>query len=87
MLPEYLELFSNTGPVKVSVRFSSAGDKHRSIAESSMHWHELERIIDPESGRPYSSMYFDSHTCPVKKYEIDPAANSLTIVVAKTDLP
>jgi hypothetical protein len=87
MQPEYLELFQNSGPVKVSVRFSAAVDKHRSIADAAMQWHDLERLIDQSTGMFYNVIRFDSYECSVKKYEIDPLANSLTIVVAKTDLP
>lgn len=87
MLPEYLELFPNGGPVKVTVRFSAASDKHRSITETAMQWHDLERLLDPSTGLFYSVLRLDSYECSVKKYEIDPLANSLTIVVAKTDLP
>ena len=62
MSTEDLGLFSNNGSVKVSVHFSSAKDKHRSIADQSMRWHELDRLIDPSK-------------------------NTLTIVIAETDLP
>lgn len=84
---EYLGLFSNTISVKVSVRFSSVKDKHRSIADQSMQWHELDRLIDPETGAFYCKLLLDSHECPVKKYEIDPSKNTLTIIIAETDLP
>lgn len=86
MHPEYLGLFSNTGPVNVSVRFSAKTDKQRSVAEQSMHWHELDRLIDPETGRFHEKLLIDSYECPVKRYEIDPAQNSLTIVIADTHL-
>jgi hypothetical protein len=85
--PEYLQLFSNDGPVKVTVRFSAESDKHRSMPEMSMRWSELERLIDPETETYFTFIYCDTHLCPIKRYEIDPAKNSLTIVVAKTDLP
>lgn len=84
---EYLGLFSNAGSVMVSVRFSSAKDKHRSIADQSMHWHEIDRLIEPKTGTFYGKLLLDSHECPVKKYEIDPSANTLTIVIAETNLP
>lgn len=87
MTIEYLGLFSNAGPVKVSVRFSSAKDKHRSIADQSMHLHEMDRLVDPETGAFFCKLLLDSHECPVKKYEIDPSENTLTIVIAETDLP
>jgi hypothetical protein len=83
--PEYLQLFSNDGPVKVTVRFSAERDKHRAASIMAMHWKEFERLIDPETGALYMSMYFDTHLYPIKRYEIDPASNSLTIVVAKID--
>lgn len=85
--PEYLQLFSNEGLVKVSVQFSDKCDKHRSMTEMSMHWHELDRLIDPETGSPYNYIYFNTYKCQIKRYEIDPVKNSLTIVIAKTDLP
>lgn len=87
MRPEYLGLFSNIGPVNVSVRFSSASDKHRSIAEQSMHWSEFKRLINPETSELYTNMTLDAYTCRVKRYEIEPALNRLTIVIAETDLP
>lgn len=87
MQPEYLECFSNTGPIKVSVRFSSASDKHRTLPKTAIHWSELELLIDCETGMFYSELRFDSHICPIKKYEIVPGLNTLTIVVGKIDLP
>jgi hypothetical protein len=85
--PEYLQMFSNEGPVKVMVRFSAEKEKHRAASIMDMHWKEFDRLIDPETGALYTSMYLDTHLCPIKRYEIDPASNSLTIVIAKTDLP
>ena len=85
--PEYLQLFSNEGPVTVRVRFSGKNDSHRSMAKMNMHWEELHRIIDQETGMPYLSMFFDTHRCPIKRYEIDPVKNVMTIVVGSTELP
>jgi hypothetical protein len=85
--PEYLQLFSNDGPVTVRVRFSSKEDGHRSITKMNMRWDELNRIIDPETSTPYRFMYFDAYRCPISRYEIDPGKNVLTIVVGNTGLP
>jgi len=87
MIPEYLCLFSNSGPVKVTVRFSAKRDKHRSMRAHAMHWRELDQLINPETGGLYCCIFLDEHECLIKKYEIDPGANSLTIVIAETDLP
>jgi hypothetical protein len=87
MIPEYLSLFSNSGPVKVAVRFSSKRDKHRSIRAHFMYWHELDQLINPATGEFHRYIRMDEHECLVKKYEIDPRANSLTIVIEETDLP
>ena len=87
MLPEYLECFSNSGPVKVTVHFCAQSDKHRSMPDQSMHWSELDRLIDHATGMFFTELRFDTHQCPVKKYEIAPEKNTLTIVVAQTGLP
>lgn len=84
--PEYLQLFSNDGPVVVWVRFSSK-DSQRSIAKMSMQWGELDRIIDPLTGEPFKFMFFDAYRCPISRYEIDPKKNMLTIIVGSTELP
>ena len=58
--PEYLQFFSNEGSVTVQVRFSSKNDSHRSITKMNMHWGELDRLIDSETGSPYQYMYLDT---------------------------
>lgn len=85
--PEYLQLFSNEGPVAVQVKFSGKSDSHRSIAKMNMHWVEFDRLIDSETGNPYKTMNFDSYSCPVVRFEIDPVKNVLTIIVGTTGLP
>ena len=87
MIPEYLSLFSNSGPVKVTVRFSAERDKNRSMPAHSMHWHELDRLINPATGEFQRFICTDEHECRVRKNEIDPEKNSLTVVIGKTDLP
>jgi len=85
--PEYLQLFSNAGPVTVRVKFSDKSDSHSTIPQMKMNWQELERLIDPETGSPYLYMFFDAHRCLIKRYEINPGKSLLTIVVGTTDLP
>lgn len=85
--PEYLQLFSNDGPVTVSVRFSSKEDSHRSITKMNMRWEELGRIIDPETSAPYRYMYLDAYRCLISRYEIDLEKSVLIIVVGNVGLP
>ncbi|MBT0652346.1 hypothetical protein [Geomobilimonas luticola] len=85
--PEYNQIFSDNGPVTVCVKFSDKSDSHRSMPPKTMHWHEINRLIDPADDSFFRSMYFDAYRCPVIRYEIDPEKNLLTIIVGKTDLP
>ncbi len=85
--PEYLQLFSNEGPATVRVKFSDKSDQHREMAQLKMQWQELDQLSDPETGAPYLYMFFDTYRCPIKRYEIIPEKNLLTIVVGTTEFP
>jgi hypothetical protein len=74
--PEYLQMFSDEGPVRVKVKFQ---DKNCSIAERKMHWQELDRLMDQEAKSPFRHLFFDTFRYPVVRYEIDPVRNLLTI--------
>ena len=83
--PEYLQLFSNEGLVTVKVKFNVVNDIKRSMPEMKMCWHELDRIINRETGVPYQHMFFDTHGCSIIHYKIEPAKNKLTLVVETAD--
>lgn len=80
--PEYLQLFSNEGPVTIRVKFN---DKLRAMPQLKMQWKEFQKLYDPETGGPYLYMFFDAHKCMIKRYELTPEKNMLTIVVKKTE--
>ncbi len=77
-IPEYLELFSNNGSMRVRVRFMG---HQASVAEQSMQEDELIRLIDPATGRLYRRMSFDEWPFEVLGYEIELAKGRLTIKV------
>jgi hypothetical protein len=79
--PEFLQLFSNEGPVTVNVLTSNK----KLVSKMSMHWEEINRIFDPETNTPYQFMYFDTYRGSITSYEIDPVKNMLTIFVGKID--
>lgn len=74
--PEFLQMFSNDGPVTVKVKFA---DKGCSIARFNMNWSELDRLMNPETGSPFQYLCFDTFRHPIARYEIDPVRNQLTI--------
>lgn len=75
-VPEYLMLLEDSGDVKVTVKFK---DNSLSISDFSISWQNVARFLDPESGRPYSSMTFDEHPFEIERYEVNPWKNTVTI--------
>ena len=78
--PEYLLLFSGTGPIEVEVRFK---DKSISISKGAMTPEEISNLISDTSDCFHSTMAFDEHPHEVYKYEIDPIKNRLIIFARK----
>ena len=75
-MPEYLELFSNNGSMRVEVRFM---DRRVSVAKQSMQEDELSGLIDPATGKLYRRMLFDEWPFEVLGYEIDLEKGRLVI--------
>lgn len=73
---EYLCLFSNTGPLKVKVRFEN---ELPWIAERQMQPEEITALIDPLTGNFVTEMTFDERVYEVKKIEIQPLKQILII--------
>lgn len=86
-IPEYLDLFSDTGNVTIRVKFADKSDAGRSMREFNVQWSELSKLIDPESQEPYREMSFDSYVCEISKIEINPKRNSIVIHAGPTGLP
>lgn len=76
MIKEYLQTFSNTGDITVTVKF---GKTAAAIAPQRMSATELEALIDPLTGHFLSAMRFDDHLFQIRKFEVDPLKNRLTI--------
>jgi len=76
MIKEYLQTFSNTGDITVTVKFAKPG---ASIAQQRMSAAELMELIDPQTGDFLREMRFDDHPRQIRKFEIDPQKNTLTI--------
>ncbi|QOX78232.1 hypothetical protein FY034_04535 [Trichlorobacter lovleyi] len=86
-IPEYLELFSDTGNVTVRVKFADKSDNGRSMREFNAQWSEMSKLIAPETHEPYCEMLFDSYACEISKIEINPKRNSIVIHAGPTGLP
>ena len=80
--PEYLQMFSNVGPITVKIKFS---DKSASMSERKMTWQELDCLMDQETKSPYSHIYFDTHRFSILRYEIDLVKNLLTIIAGSPE--
>lgn len=79
-LPEYLILFSNEGCIDVSVKFD---DDDLMIPPKKMRPQELAVLVATEGGGFHQRMTFDEHSFAIRKYEIDPIKNKLTIFARK----
>ena len=80
MLPEYLSLFSQSGPVKVAVKISGHDGR---ISQLSMSPNEINKLLSESSEGFISQMTFDGWPFEIYKYEIDPGKNTLTIRARK----
>ncbi|MEH6585192.1 MAG: hypothetical protein V7720_01470 [Halioglobus sp.] len=78
--PEYLRLFSGSGPIEVEVRFK---DRSASISRGAMTPEEISNLVSDTSDGFHSMMEFDEHSHEVYKYEIDPIKNRLIIFARK----
>ncbi len=79
-IKEYLTLFSNTGNIKVVVKFK---DQSGSIASQIMQAEEFKHFISDDRQEFMKSLTFDEHPFEVAKYEIEPIKNRLTLHVRR----
>ena len=79
-LPEYHQLFSNEGAIHVRVKFE---DSDVMVPPQKLQPQELAALVDIEGGGFHSRMNFDGHPYSVRKYEIDPTKNTVTIFARK----
>lgn len=70
-LPEFLAIFSNEGEYKVKVKILKYEISDASIADQVMDAHEVQKLIDPDTGMFFTRMYFDGYLFAVEKYEIN----------------
>lgn len=73
---EYLLLFSNQGPIEVSVKFKGS---NATISNKSMRPEEIRMLIAPDTGQFIKEMTFDGHPAQIKKIEILPSINKIVI--------
>ncbi len=74
MLQEYLELFSNHGDIKVTVKFKNT---KAFIAPQSMFAEEVQKLITNDGFQ--TQLRFDDHPFDIQKYEINPNTKTLVI--------
>jgi len=79
-LPEYHLLFSNEGAIDVSVKFE---DDEIMVPPKKMKPQELAALVAVDSAGFLPRMTFDDHPYAIRKYEIDPVKNKLTIFARK----
>lgn len=79
-LPEYHFLFSNEGVIDVHVKFE---DSDVMAPPKKMQPQELVALVATEGVGFHQRMTFDGHTFSIRKYEIDPFKNKLTIFTRK----
>lgn len=75
-LPEYHQLFSNEGAINVRVKFE---DSDVMVPPQKMQPQELAALVATDGGGFHSRLTFDGHPYTVRKYEIDPIKNTVTI--------
>jgi hypothetical protein len=73
---EYLLTFSETGPIMVRVKFEKSLG---SITSRRMHAHEINQLIDPETGDFLTAMTFDDHLLEMTRIDLSLAKKTLTI--------
>ena len=79
-LPEYHQLFSNEGAINVRVKFE---DSEVMVPPRKIQPQELAALVATGGGSFHSRMTFDGHPFNVRKYEIDPIKNTVTIFARK----
>ncbi|PKN19272.1 MAG: hypothetical protein CVU71_07115 [Deltaproteobacteria bacterium HGW-Deltaproteobacteria-6] len=84
-LPEYHELFQGgDGNVTLKVRFANRQEiKGRSFPPKKIHWQDVQRLFDGPNRMPYEKMNFDEWPFIVKKIEIEPAKEQVTLVITE----
>lgn len=82
-VPEYLLHFSRIGKITVEVRRENG--QNLPVRKMAMESHEIEKIIDPQSGVFLTKMTFDEHSFEISKYEIRPAESQLIIWVKEIE--
>lgn len=73
---EYLLTFSESGPIKVRVKFEKS---FGSIVSRRMHAHEINQLIDPDTGDFLTAMTFDDHLLEMTRIDLSLARKTLTI--------
>ncbi|MFG0724001.1 hypothetical protein ACF8PU_20375 [Pseudomonas sp. GLN_6] len=73
---EYLLTFSETGPITVRVKFEKSFDF---ITSRRMHAHEINQLIDPDTGDFLTAMTFDDHLLEMTRIDLSLAKKTLTI--------
>jgi len=75
---EYLLLFNQAGDLDIEVKFLNSQSK---IANKKMTASDILKLIDPNTGKFFNEMKFDEYVLKIKRYEIDPNKNKVTIIV------
>ena len=73
---EYFLSFSDSGPIKVRVKFEKS---FGSIVSRQMHAHEINQLIDPDTGDFFTAMTFDDHLLEMTRIDLSLARKTLTI--------
>ncbi|MDD3609794.1 MAG: hypothetical protein PHI49_08575 [Halothiobacillaceae bacterium] len=73
---EFLALFSDMGPYRVTVKFK---DHPGRVADRQMMAEEIIRLIDRDTGMFAERMEFDGWPFDVVKFDLDPVRKKLTI--------
>lgn len=73
---EYLLTFSETGPIRVRVKFEKSFDF---VTSRRMHAHEINQLIDTDTGDFLTAMTFDEHLLEITRIDLSLAKKTLTI--------
>lgn len=73
---EYLLTFSDTGPIRVRVKFAQEMAR---IAERRMKPQEINSLIDPRTGDFFTAMTFDEHLFELTRIDLSLTRKTLTI--------
>lgn len=79
-LLEYLVLFSNDGVIDVRVEFE---DHDGSVATRKMSPQKISALVSADGKGFHTQMTFDDWPFVIRKYEINPIKNQLTIFARK----